>query len=77
MEGVHCVSHRTNLAVKTLEKVPVISKIEAMLQTFHAYFSASPKRHLEFTKLADLMRTKGLKLVSHVRFSFFICFCVL
>jgi len=33
----------------------------------YAYFNASPKRHLEFQKLADLMETEGLKMLRNVK----------
>ncbi len=40
--------------------------IEILLQTF-AYFAHSPWQHLEFTKLAEVMETKGNKLVHNVK----------
>ncbi len=52
---VHCMVHRTNLAVQTLLGLPLMIKLENLLQTLHSYFAHSPKRHLEFTKLAKLM----------------------
>jgi hypothetical protein len=65
--GVHCMAHRCNLAFKTLSQLDVMSRIEGLLKSSHAYFKHSPKRHLEFVKLADLMETKGLKLLKHVK----------
>ncbi len=38
-----------------------------MLQTLHSYFAHSPKRHLEFTKLAELMQIKGNKILQNVK----------
>jgi hypothetical protein len=67
MHGVHCVSHRTNLAVKELSNLPVIAKIENLLQSLYSYFARSPKRHLEFTKLAVVMETKGLKIIRNIK----------
>jgi hypothetical protein len=67
MHGVHCVSHRTNLAVKELSNLPVIAKIENLLQSLYSYFARSPKRHLEFTKLAAVMETKGLKIIRNIK----------
>jgi hypothetical protein len=67
MHGVHCVSHRTNLAVKELSHLPVIQKIENILHVLHKYFARSPKRHIEFTKLAEVMETKGLKILRDVK----------
>jgi hypothetical protein len=63
MHGVHCVSHRTNLAIKELSHLPVIDKIENLLHNLHKYFARSPKRHIEFTRLSEVMQTKGLKII--------------
>jgi hypothetical protein len=53
--GVHCMAHHTNLAVQTLLGLLLVIQLENMLQTLHSYFAHSPKRHLEFTKLVELM----------------------
>jgi hypothetical protein len=52
------VSHQTHLAMKQLSSLAVINKIENLLQSLNAYFGSSPKRHLEFQKLAKLLYTK-------------------
>jgi hypothetical protein len=39
----------------------MVNKIEGLFQTLYKYFSKSPKRHLEFTKLAEVMELKGMK----------------
>jgi len=52
---VHCMVHHTNLAMQTLSGLPLMIQLENLLQTLHSYFAHSPKRHLEFTKLAQLM----------------------
>jgi hypothetical protein len=44
-----------------------VCKIETLLQALHSYFTSSPKRHLEFTKLAELVETSGLKILGSVR----------
>jgi hypothetical protein len=69
---VHCgflcmQSHRTNLAIKSLSGLPVVNRIEDLLQTLHSYFARSPKRHLEFVKLAEVLQTKGLKILKQVK----------
>ena len=46
--GVHCMAHRTNLAVEPLSDLPVVAKVEALCQAMFSYFSHSPKRQLEF-----------------------------
>ena len=65
--GVHCMAHRCNLAFKTLSQLDIMSRIEGLLKSSHAYFKHSPKRHLEFVKLVELMETKGLKLLKNVK----------
>ena len=61
--GVHCMAHRTNLAVEPLSNLPIVSKIENLYQAMYVYFSHSPKRHLEFQKLADLVETERLRML--------------
>jgi hypothetical protein len=61
------MAHRTNLAVEPLSNLPLVSKIESLCKSMHSYFSHSPKRHLEFTKLAEIMETEGLKIVNNVK----------
>jgi hypothetical protein len=65
--GMHCMFHRTNLAVQALSNFSLVSKIETLLQALHSYFTSSPKRHLEFTKLAEIVETRGLKILGNVR----------
>jgi hypothetical protein len=60
-------SHRTNLAVKTLSSLVVINRIEDLIQSLHSYFARSPKQHLEFVKLAEVLETKGLKILRQVK----------
>lgn len=62
-----CQAHRTNLAVQTLSLQPVVKRIEDMLASLYAYFAHSPKRHLEFVKLAELMQSKGLKILKNIQ----------
>ena len=65
--GVHCMTHRCSLAFKTLSQLDVMSRIEGLLKSSHAYFKHSPKKHLEFVKLAKLMETMGLKLLKNMK----------
>jgi len=67
LTGVHCMSHRVDLALKTLSNLPVVSNVEGLLQVTHGYFSHSSKRHHEFTKLAALMEKKGNKILKQVK----------
>jgi hypothetical protein len=43
--------------------MPMVSKLEDLLQSLYGYFSNSPKRHLEFIKLAKIVETEGLKVL--------------
>ncbi len=45
----------------------MVNKLEGLLQTLYNYFSESPKRHLEFTKLVQVMETKGAKILKNVK----------
>ncbi len=65
--GVHCVSHITNLVMQTLSSFPLVHGMEPLFQSLYQYFCKSPKRHLEFTKLVNIMETKALKLLRNVK----------
>jgi hypothetical protein len=65
--GVHYMAHRTNLVVEQLSNLLVVIKIESLCKNIHSYFSHSPKRHLEFTKLAEIVETEGLKILNNVK----------
>jgi hypothetical protein len=45
----------------------MVNKIERLLQTLYNYFSKSLKRDLEFTKLVEVMETKGAKILKNVK----------
>ena len=65
--GVHCGSHKTNLAVHVVSKSVIVSKVEALPFALHGYFSKSPKKYLEFSKLAEIIDTKELKILKHCK----------
>jgi hypothetical protein len=65
--GVQCMAHRGNLAFKALSTLGIVSSIKDLLQSCHAYFAHSPKRHFEFTKLTNMMETKGLKMFKNIK----------
>ncbi len=44
-----------------------IIKIEVFFINMHGYFSHSPKRHLEFQRLAQTLETKGNKIFKNVK----------
>jgi hypothetical protein len=58
---------RCNLAFKLLFSLGIVSNIEDLLQSCHAYFAHSLKRHFVFTKLIYMMQTKGLKMLKNVK----------
>jgi hypothetical protein len=45
----------------------MVSKLEGLLHTLYNYFSKSLKRHLEFTKLVELMKAKGVKILKNIK----------
>jgi hypothetical protein len=66
-QGMHCVAHRTDLAVEVLSELDMVSSVEKLLKKLHSYFSKSPKRHLELEKLSELMVSKGGKILNNVK----------
>ncbi len=64
---VHCVAHKTNLGIQIVSHLQMVSRFESLFQNLYNYFSKSPKRHLEFTKLAKLMEPKGAKIFKNVK----------
>jgi hypothetical protein len=63
---VHDFVHHTNLAVEALFGLPLEQKLKSLYKSMHAYFSRSPKCHFEFTKLAEVVKTEGLKILNKV-----------
>jgi hypothetical protein len=63
---VHVVvleSHKTNLAIEVLSLLPIVAGIEDLLQNIYSFFCKSPKNHVKFVKLAELLDTKGNKIL--------------
>jgi len=56
--GVHCITHGTNLS-----NIPLVSCIKNLLQCLYGYFNHNPKKYLEFTKLVEIMKIKGNKIL--------------
>jgi hypothetical protein len=67
MFGVHYFAYRTNLAVEPLSNLPIVAKCESLCQSMYAYFSLSPKKHLEFQKLVDVVETEGLNMLRNMK----------
>jgi len=59
--------HSTNFAVQTLSHLPMVKRTKSLLSTFYNYFYKSPKKHLEFTKLAKIMETRGVKILKNIK----------
>lgn len=67
MIGMHCVAHRTSLVVGTLSNLPMVAKLENLCKSLYSYFGSSPKHHLEFSKLAEVVESEGLKILRNVK----------
>jgi hypothetical protein len=65
--GMHCMAHRTNLAVEPLSNLPMVEKLETPCQALYNYFTMSSKKHLEFQKLADIMETEDLYMPKNLK----------
>jgi hypothetical protein len=61
------MAHQTNLAVQSLSSMPMVSKLENLLQSLYGYFSSSLKHHLEFTKLTKIVEIKRLKVLLNAK----------
>jgi hypothetical protein len=44
---------------ENLSSMFMVSKLKNLFQSLYGYSSSSPKRHLEFQKLAKIVKTKG------------------
>jgi hypothetical protein len=60
-------AHRTNLATEALDDLPVVSQIKDMVTSLYGFFAHSPKRHLEFQKLVEVMQAKGLMILKNIK----------
>ncbi len=67
MNGVHCMAHRTNLFIQTLNSLSLVSKIESLLASMYNYFVHSLICHLETTKLAEIFKCKGNKILKNIK----------
>jgi competence protein ComGF len=61
------MADRTNLVVLTLLRLSSMIRFENLLQTLNSYFVHSRTRHLEFTKIAKFIQTKGNKILQNVK----------
>jgi hypothetical protein len=49
VKSVHCMAHHTNLVVRTLGGLSLVTKIESLLSFTYNYFAHSPKQHAKLT----------------------------
>lgn len=52
--------------METLTKYLLVSRLEGLFQSVYFYFCRSSKRHAELHKLANLMETKGARMLRNV-----------
>jgi hypothetical protein len=71
--GMHYMSHRTNLIVQTLSQVPLVMRIEELLQSLYSFFSHSPKRNQELADLANIVETAGQRILRNVKTRWISC----
>jgi hypothetical protein len=45
----------------------MVKRTKSLFSTFYNYFYKSPKRHLEFIKLAKIMETRGVKILKNIK----------
>ncbi len=60
------MAHDTNLAKQTLANLPLVFRIEILLQCLYGYFNHILKMHLEFTKWARIMEIKRNKILWNI-----------
>ncbi len=58
--GVHCVTHLTNLDVRTLFQLSLVAKIEVLFHDIYNYYAQNLKNYLERTRLVKFLEKKPL-----------------
>jgi hypothetical protein len=53
------MAHRTNLAMQTLSRLPLMIRLENLLQTLHFYFAHSLKKTFGVHKTCKTHANKG------------------
>lgn len=66
--AIHCLAHKTIIAIYALSRIPIVGHVEYLLSALRSYFVKFPKKALEFSRLAKVMETKGLKVLNIIRF---------
>ena len=55
------------MAVEPLSNLSMVKKLETLCQSLYNYFTMSFKKHLEFQKLANIVKTEGLYMCKNVK----------
>ncbi len=63
---IHYMAHLCNLVIQTLSTLTFVAKIESLFSSMYIYYNQSPKRHLECTKLAKVIESRGLKILKNI-----------
>lgn len=53
MIGIHCLTHRINLAFKILSKERLVNEVDMLVDDLHGFFCRSSKRVMEFKEFVD------------------------
>jgi hypothetical protein len=61
------MTHHINLVVQTLSRLPWVVWLESLLQCLYFYFAHSLKKRLKFTKILELVATKGNQILWNVK----------
>ncbi len=67
LSGVHYMAHCTNVLVATLSSLRLVSKVENLLAGMYNSFTHNTKWHLEFCKLANILKSKGNKILKNIK----------
>ncbi len=73
MQNIHCMPHQSNLVIQVICKLNMVYNSENIVQTLYAYFNKSPKRHLEFIKLVEIMEIQDNKSLKKSKQGGFLC----
>jgi hypothetical protein len=57
------MAHHMNFVKQSSFSMPMVSKLEDLLQLFYGYFYSSSKHHLEIQNLVEIIEIKGLKVL--------------
>jgi hypothetical protein len=64
--SIHCMAHRTDLAVGALEKAPIVKEILGLIQSVYNFFAHSAKRISSFREAAEEAGTAGNRMKRNI-----------